>query len=530
MIIDARSLPDNEIIETEVAIVGAGAAGITLAREFIGQPFRVCLLEAGNLEFDAETQSLNKGENIGLPYSPLHMTRLRYFGGTTNIWAGWCRPFDENDFKTRDWVPHSGWPFDKSHLDTFYKRAQSILQLGPYDFNVNSWETKEHPYLPLIGNRVITKIFQFSPPTNFGMVYRDEIDKASNISTYLYANVVDIETAETAQRATRLRVACLQSNKFWIEAKMFILAAGGIENARLLLISNKVERNGLGNQNDLVGRFFMEHPYLNSGEFLPSDPHISLDSYFNHKVNKPPFAGRVAGVLSIADHVQRNEKMVNCIMFFPPRYKTEKEFASEGVKSLIHILRTIRIRSFPDDFGDHLKNVIKDIDDVAITAYRKLAKSGDSPVDRLIPRTYIEAAPNPDSRLSLSDERDRLGMQQVRLNWRLSPIDKRSIRRAHEIIGAELGRAGLGRFRVTFDDDDTMWPSSLGGGGHHMGTTRMHADHKKGVVDENCKVHGISNLFITGSSVFPTAGSANPMHTTVALAVRLADHVKRVMQ
>jgi choline dehydrogenase-like flavoprotein len=520
-------LPENQVIEAEVCIVGAGAAGITLAREFVPQEFRVCLLESGGLEFDQETQSLYKGENTGQSYFPLDATRLRYFGGTTNHWNGWSRPLDEIDFEARDWVPHSGWPFSKSHLDPFYKRAQSICQLGPYAYDVEHWEdSNERPRLSFAGDRVITKIFQFSPPTRFGEVYRDEITGADNVSTYLYANVVEIETNDTAQTVTRLRGATFEGNKFWVSAKLFILATGGIENPRLLLLSNKVQSVGLGNQLDLVGRFFMEHPHLVSGVIFPSNPGIPVTLYDFHTVNNV----KIRGLLTLSEEVLRREKLVNFSATLEPRrirlgyyYKAP----SRGVRSFRRVLGAIRQREMPDDFWKHLSNVNADIDDVAIASYRK-ALNPYYPVFRLYNRT--EQVPNPDSRVTLADERDRLGNNRLRLDWRLSPIDKRSIRRAHEIIGEELGRAGLGRFRVELDDDDSTWPPSLEGGNHHMGTTRMHVDPKKGVVDKNCRVHGISNLFIAGSSVFPTAGYANPTIAIVALAVRLADHVRELMK
>jgi choline dehydrogenase-like flavoprotein len=523
VLIDARTVVENATIDTDVCIVGAGAAGITLAREFIDQPFRVCLLESGGLEFDKDTQSLYKGQNLGLSYFPLEVARLRYFGGTTNHWDGWCRPLDAIDFEARDAVPYSGWPFDKSHLDPFYERAQSICKLGPYMYDVKNWETPNTPQLRFASDRVITTIFQHSPPVRFGKIYRDEVVGARNISTFLYANVVDIETTHTAQSITRLRVACLQGTKFWVAARLYILAAGGIENARLLLLSSKVQSAGLGNQYDLVGRFFMEHPHLESGLFLPSDSQISVALYDALRLNN----ARISGVLSLSPETLRNERLLNFSALLQPKSWSE---VSEGVSSLRVIARAFRSRTIPDEFLKHLRNVIADIDDVTTAAYRQWRKKGIRPIELLSLYNRTEQAPNPDSRVTLTEERDALGTNRVRLNWQLSAIDKRSIRRAHEIISQELGRAGLGRFKITLDDDDNAWSALLIGGGHHMGTTRMHVDPKNGVVNENSQVHGISNLFIAGSSVFPTSGYANPTLTIVALAVRLADYVKGMMR
>jgi choline dehydrogenase-like flavoprotein len=499
MLIDGRTIPEGKTIQTDVCIVGGGAAGITLAREFCGQPFQVCLLESGGLERDEETQSLYSGEIVGLPYTPLAAARLRFFGGTTNHWSGWCQPLDEIDFESRDWVPHSGWPFNKSHLVPFYARAQSILQIGPFAYGAEAWETENAPHLPFAGGRVITKMVQFSPPTRFGQVYRDQIAHAENIRTYLNANALEIETTRDARTVKRLRVGCLEGSKFWVSARLFVLATGGIENARLLLLSDKAQSGGLGNQNGLVGRFFMDHAGLISGAILLSDPNISPALYVHRvrgrpKSSQPPIEQFVMGELMLTPDVMRAEKVAN---FSAVLQSTSR---LEGAKG--------------DGFLSSLYNVIK-------TVNRKVFK----PLIRL--RNIIEPIPNPDSRVSLTAERDRLGQNRVRLDWRLSPNDKRTIRRSQEIIGRELGRAGLGRLMVTLDGDDTNWTSSLEPGlGHHMGTTRMHSDPKKGVVDHNSQVHGVSNLFVAGSSVFPTYGYAPPTFTIVALALRLGDHIK----
>ncbi|MCI0561765.1 MAG: GMC family oxidoreductase [Nitrososphaera sp.] len=519
MLIDARSVPENTIIEADVCIIGSGAAGITLAREFIGAPFHVCLLESGGFTYDKETQSLYKGENLGQNYFPLDVARLRYFGGSTNHWGGWCRPLDEVDFETREWIPHSGWPFDKLHLDPFYGRAQPICQLGPYAYESKVWETKQSTLLPFVGDRVTTAIFQFSqPPTPFGKVYRDGIVSAKNISTYLYANAVDIETTNPPHTVTRLRIACLQGNKFWVSGKLFILAAGGIENPRLLLLSHQVQNTGLGNQNDLVGRFFMEHLHIESSFFIASSPETSFKLYTRNLVN----GTSVRGALVLSPRVLRDERLLAFTTFL-------NSYQSKGINSARILSGAIRRGDLPDDFIDHLGNVISDFDDIAVAAYRRFFKQNPS-VKKVAFYNVTEQAPNPESRITLSSERDSVGKNRLRLDWRLSSIDKRSMRRAQEIIATELGRAGLGRLKIELDDSDVTWPASLTGGRHHMGTTRMHVDPKKGVVNDNCQIHGIHNLFIAGSSVFPTVGYANPTLTIVALAIRLADHMKRLMR
>jgi choline dehydrogenase-like flavoprotein len=148
------------------------------------------------------------------------------------------------------------------------------------------------------------------------------------------------------------------------------------------------------------------------------------------------------------------------------------------------------------------------------------------PIDAMILHNDSEQLPNPTSRVSLGSKRDALGLQEVVLDWRLTAEDKRHVNATHRLLGSEIGRAAFGRLRYMLDEDDTTWPEDLRGAEHHMGTTRMHRDSAKGVVDENCRVHGLANLYVAGSSVFPTGGVANPTLTIVTLALRLADHIK----
>ncbi len=196
----------------------------------------------------------------------------------------------------------------------------------------------------------------------------------------------------------------------------------------------------------------------------------------------------------------------------------------------MRVLERVRLGSLPADLSAHLGSCVLDLHKIARTSLRKLAESYRQPRRRRQLRTFVEAAPNRESRVSLSNQRDGLGLKRAEVDWRLSAIDDRSVTRHHEILREEIARAGLGR--VEFDLDGCSIPTlpSMTGVGHHMGTTRMHEDPREGVVDSDCRVHGVANLFVAGSSVFPTSGSANPTLTIVALALRLADHlILRIM-
>ncbi len=545
MLIDARTLPTGKVIETEVCIVGAGPAGITLAHEFARADFRVCLLESGGLEFNKTTQSLCEGESVGENFGKLDTQRRRQFGGTANVWEIKIdknpvgvrhAPLDKIDFEKRDSLPYSGWPFDKSHLDPFYERAQSVCKLGPFAYDAEAWEDAQTPQLPLTGGQVTTTMYQFGSRTIFTDEYRDEINQASNITTYINANLVDIETNETARTVTRVRVACLQGNEFWVCAKVLILATGAMENAQLLLLSNKTQKAGLGNQNDLVGRFFMDHPLVDGGMFIPSNRQIfnTTALYDLRRVNNVA----VMGKLTLTEEVMRREKLLNISAMLFPR---PKPYQSKAAKSFETLRDAFRNKQVPKDNFKHLSNVMNGLDYIVPSVYRRLAKqqtflpslgSGGWSYLQANERRFVafevlhqtEQAPNPDNRVMLSTQRDRLGRKKVQLHWRWGDIDICSIKRAQEIIREEIAGAGLGQLQI--ERDGELPRLHAPGAHHHMGTTRMHTDPKQGVVDENCQVHGVSNLFIAGSSVFPTGGFANPTLTIVALAIRLADHVK----
>jgi choline dehydrogenase-like flavoprotein len=536
MLIDARTLPEDTLVEHDICIIGGGAAGITMAREFIDQPYQVCLLESGGLDFDEVTQSLYTGDNIGLPYYPLNEARGRYFGGSTNLWGGWSRPFDDIDFEYRPWMPYSGWPFTKAELDPYYKRAQKACNLGPFEYDLTYWkdalDQSQLQSLPFFGDQIVTYLWQVIPPTHlrFGEAYRADINQARNINTYLNANVVEIETNDTTQAVTGLRVASLEGKKFWVRAKVFILAAGGIENPRLLLVSNKVQSTGLGNQYDLVGRFFMEHPILRSGKVLLSNP-AALYTQKNIQVGET-FVG--AG-LGLSKAVQEREQLLN----FATRLKPILPEWVEAVNRLKYRIRHAQEpEAFPTVMADRtyksdtpimedLGKVIANFDHIAARALAKLFNKSFYSRQSNLCRTHLvaEQAPNPDSRITLSRERDRLGLNRVQLDWRLSPIDKYTIQRSQQILAQEFERSGLGQLQIEISDDDTSWPTFYGCY-HHMGTTRMSTNPRQGVVNEHCQVHGISNLYIAGSSVFPTGGFANPTLTIIAVAIRLADHIK----
>ena len=507
---DARTIDNNSIIQGDICIIGAGAAGISMALELLNTQHKVILLEGGGFEYDEQMQQLFAAKTTGQRYFPLKSIRLHQFGGTTGHWAGWCATFDPIDFKKRDWIPGSGWPIALEDVKPFYPRAQKYVEVGPEEFDLATWQKKDPSLIPfpLDENKVWSKMWEFSPPTRFGTTYKDAIVNAKNIHLYTYANVVDITANENASSIKEVVIKNHAGKQHTVKAKNFILACCSIQNARILLAANKQAPKGLGNDSDHVGRYFMEHLEIKTSSLWLADP-------ADIKLYKMDFGTTKARAeLAISEQMQTEHKILN------------------GTCSLSPLELATNQKSFIEIWQDE-----KDAMDKTIEKSSKEVKAAKLDVPKGF-KAYqlfarMEQAPHANSRVTLDSENDALGMPRAKLNWELTSLEKNSLRTISTLIGQEVGRASMGRVKLyeyLQDEKDESWPSFAGGGWHHMGTTRMSSDAKDGVVDANCKVHGISNLYIAGASVYVTAGAVNPTLTLIALTIRLADHLKGKMK
>jgi choline dehydrogenase-like flavoprotein len=498
MFIDGRTIAAQSVIEADIAIIGAGAAGITLAREFAGTQMKVALLESGNFDLDDDTQALYDGESGGVEY-PLAESRLRYFGGTTNHWGGWCRPLMPVDFAGRPSLGVPAWPFGRADLDPYYRRAADTCQLNSADFDDTAvWQARTgKPALDLPGGDIVTRFFLYSPPTRFGETYRDEVGKAPNVATCLNSNVLEIVPNAEASRIERLTMATLTGNRFEIRPRICILATGSIENARLLLSSDGVQRGGLANGHDLVGRFFMEHVTPpNQVAAIASADETAIPFYYTHT---PTVGGAsMRAVFMPSDEYLRREHRLGASFSI-----YEAHVPGDGSKG-----------------GDpRLEPGILEM--LRSTGSARGSRGG------MIYGVACATEPQPsaDNRVTLTTARDALGMRKARLTWRPTQAERDSLYQNLVVLARSFG-AWDSAVQVAIPDTADWRNAEIGWGNHHMGTTRMAVDPRQGVVDPDCKAHGIANLYIAGSSVFPSGGPINPTLTIVALAMRLADHLK----
>ena len=523
-LLDARRRVPERPLPVDLCIIGAGAAGIALAREFIGSRWRVVVLESGGLRHSPRVQRLYAGENVGLPsYAPAY-SRFRVFGGSTTRWPAQCRPLDPLDFEARPGIARSGWPFDHRHLEAWYPRAQAVCGLsvgqGP------AW-APDPGTRPLASDELEPILFRFGYPRDFGEAYRREFERSANVDVLLGASVVEIEPAPDLRSIRAVRARLFEGPAFQVEARAYVLACGGIENARLLLASNRIAPAGVGNQQGLVGRFFMDHPYLTTGHLVPAAPQLADAPYVIRSYKRVGLDQTSHLGFALTQQIRRAQELTGCSAYFFRCLASEaapEQFSRAG-KARLRLAELLEHRTFAGAaVGRHLWQAAKGCRDVGLTLARR-ASEVIRPSYRLAFRTILETTPRPDSRVTLGTARDRLGMPLVRVDWRISESDRRGLERLRRAMAAAIQRNGLGTLIDDPGVDDTGWPPSMEGGKHHMGTTRMHPNPKQGVVDPDCRVHEIANLYVAGSSVFPTSGYANPTFTIVALALRLADHL-----
>ena len=532
MLQDLADLPDQTRIETDVCIIGAGAAGISLARSLLSSSLNVCLLESGGFDHEATVTDLGSGENQGQAYYDLVDSRLRFFGGTTNIWGGRCVPLDVDDFQKKPWVRYSGWPIDARDLEDGYRYAHDQLELGQPISNDAAWARMRDHLPDFLGDGFTSSFWYFDEQAErFNASRCDDLFSSSNVRVLTHASVTHLQAAENAAGINHVQVRDLHGNSAEIAARVFVLAAGAIENARLLLASRDVEPQGIGNRCDQVGRYFMEHPHGRLGR-VDADQAFALWSAFKKRF--PKGSVPLMPVLRPSPELQAREGILNTALTFKSQRDPEA-----GLTLNKRAYMTLKHQLSPNRANRtlwHGYNRVRRFIQRHRTPLVRLA--GHMGTRNVYAMIRAEQAPNPDSRVLLSGSRDALGMLRADLDWRTNQQDKHTLSVLARELDQALQRAGSGRFEPEewISDESTGWPvdPTVGnhpiGGYHHMGTTRMADSPSTGVVDKNCQVFGYSNLFVAGSSVFSTAGWANPTLTIIALAHRLAVHLKEQLR
>ena len=452
----------------DVCVIGAGPAGITVALELARAGRNVLLLEGGEDGWTAESQDIYLGETFGDPYLTLDGSRLRQLGGSTGHWQGMSRLMEEVDFVPKEAHSAAHWPIRKADLDPYIARTAEIL------------EVSLAPLEEVVDAEIGIKRLEFeTSPVQFAEKYRDTLDTEAGLDVVLRANVTRLET--NGRAVTGAVVEDYDGNAVTVTAGRYIVATGGIENSRLLLWSDAQANGALLHHGAPTGRYWMEHPHFTIGSALVTEDYLRYSYYALTRERQ-----EVEGILGCAVRLQ------------PVNYS--------GTKKMVADLACVAPRA-----AEWISGLV----DMNLACGARM-------------RAASEQEPHPDNRVALSRSgRDRFGVPHSELHWRKTARDIDTVRRTAFAFGEHLARRDIGRLKV--DDwvelgiDDPEGDEL--GGNHHMGGTRMADNPYAGVVDADCKVWGQANLYVAGSSVFPSAGHANPTATIIQLALRLADHL-----
>jgi choline dehydrogenase-like flavoprotein len=500
MMIDAEQLENRSLIEGDIVIVGGGVAGIALAKQLGDAGHDVVVLESGGNEPELRTQSLYAGTmTLGTPGSStrdlgdyLSTSRVRCYGGSGNVWGGKCGPLDPMDFEKREWVPYSGWPLSRQQMQLWYDRACVLLELPKFDApnggirGIADGVFRGRSELFTPRPRAYTNCTGLSQSGRYER-YKQSAASHPRVRNYLHANVTRVQVSANGSQVQSLAVQCLDGRRHTVKGRHYVLATGGIENVRLLLISDDVHRGGIGNHSDWLGRAFAGHAVI-AKDLAPAFWLMRSRNELEYYNNQPRDRAHV--VLGASDAVQKQLRGVN----------------------------------FTATLGGPMGNA-----SATSAAVQTIAARVTNPAEQVHLGAFfmLEQTPNRSSRIALSDERDELGMPRVRVDMRYDELELDWLERMVSLLARELGRLETGRLQWVARREELVALMSLSR--HHMGATRMAKLPADGVVDEHCCVHGMSNLFVTGSSVFPTSGIVNPTLTLLALTSRLGDHLHQRM-
>jgi choline dehydrogenase-like flavoprotein len=550
MIFDSYDLPDRQLLQADLCIVGAGAAGIAMALELAGTGIEVLLLESGGRREEIDTQALYAGTvSDSRMHSPPDTYRQRRFGGTTTIWGGRCMPFDAVDFEARDYVPNSGWPISRESLAPYYPKANQICEAGAYAYSVE--EAFQKPTRPIIEGFESTHfstntLERFSCPTDFGRRYAHKLEAANNIRVMLHANVTGLHLNAAGRAVESLTIRNLRNKHFTVRASQYVLASGGLEVARLLLANRDIHKDGIGNQHDVVGRYYMCHIAGTIGAIKIDRPVSSV--WHGYEISNDGIYCRRR--FALRETTQRTHKLANFVARLHHPRITDPDHRN-GVLSMLFMAQLFipyeyRIRligSGPASMATwlkHLRNIVLDSFNSTQFAWHMLRhrKFAERKFPSVIikPKTnmfsldfHAEQQPNRLSRIHLTSENDALGMPSLNIDWRYTTGDVDTVSRSIGLLSDDFRLSRIGTFDYDRNAVEIEMTRYGAYGGHHIGTARMGSDPRYSAVNSNCQIHDVGNLFIAGSAIFPTSSQANPTLTIVALAIRLSNHLKALM-
>jgi choline dehydrogenase-like flavoprotein len=467
-------------VEYDVCVVGSGPAGLAVAEALAAEDYRIGVLESGGLRLETEPQDLNIGQQQGF-IDDLKGSRPRAFGGATAVWSGYCAPLDTDDFEPQPWAGSKGWPIPYSDLAGHYVRACRFLGIDPSLLDRKRYTGDD--FLSFKGESLESKLF-VQRHTRLGQERLQWIESAENIELWTHATVVAAQSR--GRRVERFVARDLEGRELTVEAQLFVLATGGVENPRLLLWMSDSRMIPIEPPAaDAIGRYFCLHPHFLYGALLLTDAAAAKRLYLPHDVGN---GTRRMAAFQLSPQARRKKELIKVI------FRHEQQTTPESSRQY---------------------------DDVPLAMWRDRPRV-------MLDLMFIQAAMPMlgENRIELGTDKDRFGVPRVRAKLRLDSPTYDNYRRSLESYVIELGRHGYGRVKFGLNalDEHASGARDLWGGHHFMCTTRMSDGPEEGVTDADQRVWGADNLYVAGASVFGAPGAVNPTLTLTALALRLGDH------
>ncbi|ACK72575.1 GMC oxidoreductase [Gloeothece citriformis PCC 7424] len=496
MITDILQMGENTNLRGQVIVIGSGIAGAEVATHLARHGREVILLESGRAQFDPSIQALNDVIFLGkrhrelkpnsyyhqyLPPELRGVSRVRQFGGTSNVWTGKWKYLQPSDFEARPWVPNSGWPIPFTELLEHYRSAAKDYGFGDLEAEAMRAEIVELRTQIAAKGLKMTSFYWEETPTRTAIRFGDEMRRSQNLQVVLGATATELRLDESCQRVTGVACRSLEGRELIVEGQVIVLATGAFETARLLLSSDRQLPGGIGNQHNLLGRFYTDHPKHHTGKLYPG----FLTRQYAHELQYAP-KPRFCICFALDDATQQEHELLEHVLYLQPIYERISD----------RLWRTLRGRPVCRDGNG------------TIASYRV--------------KFVTEQLPHKQSRIKLGTERDPLGQRKLEVDWCFTDQDRRSMAKTLELLTERFEEVGLGTFDFGNDPPslETMTDAA-----HQMGTTRMASHPEEGVVDTNCRVFGTDNLYVASSAVFPTGPSYSPTFTILALARRLGQHL-----
>lgn len=524
----------------DVCVVGSGPVGSCLAIDLAYRGLSVLVLESGVDQPNSRFQQLSDAFIVSPQYHhPMSVSVSRSLGGTSALWGGRCVPLDEIDFVKRDFLPNSGWPISYNDIAQYELRAAELLGCDDGAFKTDDLYNNEGAEIEF------GKLERWVNETRI-VKQQEYLSSSNRIVVLLNATVIGMCVEAGADALKGLRVAREGHTAEFTGANDYVLSAGGVETARLLLNVQREHPQLFGGEVGALGRYYMGHIGAAFAKIRFYNPETA--SYFDNYKGGFSFGRRR---LTLSAKTLLENKLPN-MAFWPENAPLSEANHQSGFLSLAYLLlrsRTLSSHFIAEairamqmtavvDSKPHYRNVFFDFGGLmaGVVGYgqqrfiyrRQLPRlffknrSGVYPL-----RVHSEHAPNPNNRVRLNDERDSLGMNRATIDLKFALQDVAPLKKAHDLFDRAIRSLNLGELIYENLESDKMLSHVAPDGLHQIGLTRMSNGPSTGIVDPNCRVFDFRNLYIAGSSVFPTAGQASPTLPAVTLAMRLSEHISR---